>query len=96
MSNYIKRKDAIDEIAGHLGVPAQIWIGEAAKWLNEVPAADVVEIVRCKDCYFKGAKLKTPQGEGGSILYCCRLSNRFHDEEWYCASAERDRYERIL
>ena len=38
MSDYMKREDAETAIAGLLNV------------IEEMPSADVVEVVRCKDC----------------------------------------------
>lgn len=38
MSEYIKREDAIEMVL---------------EPLNNMPAADVVEVVRCKDCKYK-------------------------------------------
>ena len=47
MAEYIKRKDAIKCLVGWKTDPTD----EEIKWaLNNIPAADVVEVVRCKDC----------------------------------------------
>ena len=42
MSDYIKRKDAIKALEG--------WKISGEMILATVPSADVVEVVRCKDC----------------------------------------------
>lgn len=44
--DLVSRNKCIETIAKHLGVPAQVWIGKATKWLQEVPA----ECGHCKDC----------------------------------------------
>ena len=48
MAEYIEREDAINAISivhGEL-----IEIGEVVDILDEIPAADVQPVVRCKDC----------------------------------------------
>ena len=57
MSDYIKREDAIKAFDGRRGFSEYdfiMWNDEVEERLNSVPAADVVEVVRCKDCrYFR-------------------------------------------
>lgn len=48
-AEYIKREDAIKALTGWDTDPTDEEIGFA---LNKIPAADVVEVVRCKDCKF--------------------------------------------
>lgn len=54
MSNYIKREDAIkclaDYLLDHSGTSTINHAKKASVILNTVPSADVVEVVRCKDC----------------------------------------------
>lgn len=53
MSDYIKRKDAIEEINKTLnmfGRDHTITDYDAIDCILAVPSADVVEVVRCKDC----------------------------------------------
>lgn len=51
--------------------------------IKSAPAADVVEVVRCKDCkYF--AKYKC-RADGGMEQMMCTLVNGTYDENWYCA-----------
>lgn len=52
MSDYIKREDAIRQIVktsaqNELDIPA---IGTVLYILSKMASADVVEVVRCKDC----------------------------------------------
>ena len=48
MAEYIEREAAKSEFNLHFGGVSHAVI--ASKILDEIPAADVVEVVRCKDC----------------------------------------------
>lgn len=50
MSDYIKREDAIQAMAKAVG--RMLYDAEAISGhiMNSIPSADVVEVVRCKDC----------------------------------------------
>ena len=56
MGEYIKREDAIKAVT-YTGIvdPSRV-VGltllTAQKNIRRIPAADVVEVVRCKDCFF--------------------------------------------
>ena len=51
--------------------------------IAEIPTADVVEVVRCKDCkYFVKYKCRA---DGGMEQMMCTLVNGTYDENWYCA-----------
>lgn len=54
MSDYIKREDAIKRFTfatlDCLGMEPTIRASDVVKALESLPAADVVEAVRCKDC----------------------------------------------
>ena len=81
MSDYISREAAIKEILdlhdcynGFSDTYDKACIVGA---LEEVPTADVVEVIRCKDC---------------SKREICRTTNIWAvvpDDNWYCADAER-------
>lgn len=50
MNKYIKATDAAEIISEKNKIP----LGDLVDIFAEIPAADVVEVVRCKDCkYFK-------------------------------------------
>ena len=59
--------------------------------IDDEPSADVVEVVRCKDCKWYGIdELK----KDGSLdrrykPSVCYLYREHHEESWYCADAER-------
>lgn len=50
----------------------------AIDWVEQIPAADVVEVVRCKCC-----KHRNP--------HCCKClrDNLWHDEDDFCSRGER-------
>lgn len=47
MDDYIKREDALSTFSN------AFYAGLAAK-INAIPSADVVQVVRCKDCVKRG------------------------------------------
>lgn len=49
MTDYISRQAAID-ILDETWVDGTEYMGDLHKDFNAIPAADVVEVVRCKDC----------------------------------------------
>lgn len=55
--------------------------------LFEMPTADVVEVVRCKDCMFNHWH-ETPHGEKYHICNLNQLAFSEHDD-FYCAYGER-------
>ena len=86
MSNYIKREDAITHITGYLCDEA-LKIGakpherevfdSIRKTINDIPAADVVLVVRCKDCkWWDGIECQTRDID-------------VVDDEEYCSYGER-------
>ena len=93
MSRYI---DA-DHIDWRLIIPTNPTTAEenmiyrARKLVESQPKADVVEVVRCKDCKWYGIdELK----KDGSLdrrykPSVCYLYREHHEESWYCADAER-------
>ena len=52
MSDYIKREDAIKAMARGIGIPYTDFIDVAERCMDDIPSADVVEVVRCKDCEY--------------------------------------------
>ena len=47
------------------------------------PPADVVEVVRCKDCVYREVK-----GAGMAHWFGCRIMEH-NDDDWYCSYGER-------
>lgn len=49
------------------------------------PTADVVEVVRCKDCKHAEIQDYAPP----SCRYCCKYSALYHAKNFYCSMGER-------
>ena len=52
MSDYIKREDAEQAIARYLSPVFERAEQGARRVLQNIPSADVVKVVRCRDCKF--------------------------------------------
>ena len=83
MSDYIKREDAIKAMAMGLGIPYEDFIDVAERCMDDIPSADVVEVVRCKDC-----KHRKVQGEGMTHWYGCLWRGSCNDND-FCSYGER-------
>jgi hypothetical protein len=85
MAEYIEREKAIAEID-----KGDLLVGDNAKWAKEIlyrtPTADVVPVVRCKDCkHYKTDSYycqKTKQGY-------CELDDTVKQKQGYCSYGER-------
>ena len=99
MSDYIKREDAIRKIVktsaqNELDIPA---IGTVIYILSEMDSADVVEVVRCKDCKYRSKKWYEDKRnkDGGYWLVCCEndaIAERVYglaQDNDYCSYGER-------
>lgn len=56
---------------------------EIIEIVNKHPPADVVEVVRCKDC------VNAKKGEPGSLFPICIRLNQLTSNNFYCACGER-------
>ena len=79
MDDFINRRKLIEEYDRQHKGPA----GGARKLMVEAPAADVVEVVRCKDCKFLIENKYCFQGLYGVTTYKIVLPNEF------CSYGER-------
>jgi len=50
--------------------------------LEETPAADVVEVVRCEEC-------KYHENEIPGMVYCPAVVGGWVDADWFCKGGER-------
>lgn len=58
---------------------------QVEKWINEQPTADVVEVVRCKDCkYWQTDWLTSHDG-----YHYCAMIDVVIDGDFYCKDGER-------
>lgn len=84
MAEYIKREEALnkllqcaDDYDPHC---SDITVAHAMSKIKEIPEADVVEVVRCKDC------LSWKKDAYGGV--CDRYGVRL-DGDWFCAGGEK-------
>lgn len=90
MNDLISRRDAIDrKIPIQLSNGVEIYYGEAVpvEYLKHLPSADVVEVVRCKDCIHNHEH----ETSFGSKFHICNLNNLAFTQyaDFYCAYGER-------
>ena len=97
MSDYIKREDAIKAMARGLGIPYTDFIDVAERCMDDIPTADVVEVVRCKDCKYRSKEWYEDKRhkDGGYWLVCCEndaIAERIYglaQDNDYCSYGER-------
>ena len=87
MSDLIDRQKALAEVEewDPIPHPGQYVVDHVKQWLKNFPAADVVEVVRCKDCKYSSAN-----GKYGCV---CKYNERYETHEMYgddfCSHGER-------
>ena len=81
MAEYIEREALLKHIEIHCGC-----CGEARHCIGEAPAADVVEVVRCKECRFYETDVEY---YGGGTKDVCRLLKRQMQCDDFCSYGER-------
>lgn len=81
MNEYISREAAIIGLAVTSLIPDQI--NDAAEALNLVPAADVVEVVRCRECKHRDPEDQKCDCGHGIVWQLPR------GDDWFCADGER-------
>lgn len=64
MTEYIAKEQALEAVKG------KMWPGEIEAAIKTIPAANVVEVVRCKDC-------KHSNQYGGGCWYCEKYEGLF-------------------
>ena len=96
MAEYIDREKVIEEIYSWLDSVGSIIIGkglssygELIGCMQDVPTADVVEVVRCKDCFFyqkdkELAKANYLDPEKYCALLICEI-----DKNGFCSYGKR-------
>ena len=90
MSDYIKREDAItalEEWAVNLINPKFIVKEDAICALKDIPSADVVEVVRCKDC------IHNDQCKHRVVMWVEDPINTWHKDIDFCSYGERKEQE---
>lgn len=86
MNDIIRRSDAKAVILDKAccGYIEDVKQEEALKWFDAIPAVDVVEVVRCKDCvhYIKFGDFVA--------LKKCDHDGKYRRENDYCSYGERE------
>ena len=82
MDEYIK-KESVKKLLGDMHPK---YYGDAIIAVMDLPAADVVEVVRCKDCKYRGWVQEPCHGK--TVHYCKLTENRVKDND-FCSYGER-------
>ena len=61
------------------------WNNAIEAIMENEPTADVVEVVRCKDCKHAEIQDYAPP----FCRYCCKYSALYHTKNFYCSMGER-------
>ena len=94
MSKYVNAADAAEKIAEKHGIP----LGDLVDTFTEIPAADVVEVVRCRECKYWGDEAGELQRSDGVLFARCKVHNYLLDgrhtgwcptENDFCSYGER-------
>ena len=88
MAEYIERDkvlDAVFELPPKMDAQGYGWIARGGLYqlIRDFPSADVVFVVRCKDC------LHSTLSEIDNESYICKLSGHLFTPNFYCASGGR-------
>lgn len=80
MSKYIRAVVAADAIAEKYGIP----LGDLVDTFADIPAADVVPVVRCKDCRLRGR-------EECAMFYRCECGEQhtWETDNDFCSYGEK-------
>lgn len=90
MSEYIKREDAVIEVERFGGYLDDDMLYRIKLALGRLPSADVVKVVRCKDC--KYGKWKISELDNKTKGYECAIHAVFENDfgdNGYCSYGER-------
>lgn len=81
MSDYIKREAAIKALDDIKNINEDSWLCARYTLKHNVPTADVVEVVRCKDC-----KWRYSTSDCTHWLPCMDI---IYNHDFYCSYGER-------
>ena len=82
MSDYIKREDAIKAMARGIGIPYTDFIEVAERCMDDIQNADVVDVVRCKDCEYWDDHERCD-------FWSSIMSPQYPEKNDYCSYGER-------
>ena len=92
MSKYIDAEQAVNEIrqpylrgftSDDFAFGFKSGIENAVNTIKQMPAADVVEVVRCRECRYR-------EKEQPGMVYCPNTVGGWVDEDWFCAGGEKE------
>ena len=75
MSKYVNAADAAEKIAEKHGIR----IADLCDPFGDIPAADVVEVVRCRECKYCGDEAGELQRSDGVLFARCKVHNYLLD-----------------
>lgn len=89
MTEYIRKEQALEAVTRNLSLYGDEWIA-AYNIVGAIPPADVVEVVRCKDCRHKMTDeiLLALAKNKDTALFCERMGGVI-SEMFYCGAGER-------
>ena len=84
VTEYITKEQTLETVKG------KMWPGELEAAIKAIPPADVVEVVRCKDCRHKMTDeiLLALAKNKDTALFCERMGGVI-SEMFYCGAGER-------
>ena len=87
-NDYIRREDAVDDL--HTQLMYRMGSDDMKRrlddWVKTLPSADVVPVVRCKDCkHYYFADNRIPQEQ----RYVCEISGEIWKPDSFCSYGER-------
>lgn len=82
MGKYIDLEPLINALKTIRKRSEIISVDEVLDVLAKYPAADVAEVVRCKDCKYR-------KNEQPSMVYCPHMIGGWVGENWFCAGGKR-------
>ena len=78
--DYILRSKAIKAVTRWQTDPTD----EELEWaLLQVPSADVVPVVRCRECRYR-------EKEQPGMVYCPNTVGGWVDKDWFCAGGDKE------
>ena len=92
MSDYIKRDVLVQAFMDELldEIPFSLKRELAEKMVDNIPKADAVEVIRCKDCKYWKSDLQLLDLAREKLVAPCPLNERDSFEDGYCELGERE------
>lgn len=90
MEKYLRETDAVQTVMEKPDMTPDEKAGIIRR-LKAIPAADVVEVVRCRDCIYleKDSKFDMT-GDGNEDARFCGNIGCCTNDDWFCADGKRD------